>query len=123
MFVTVAVEDDYVLGNGRLTDVHAKFQQFAVNARSAPPRICRRHVSNQRPDVRRNRWSAEPAMTLPAPERPKAATVPGDDGLRPDNDQRPAPLVPHRDNQTQSQRSPRVSRSRRGCDRCSTCNW
>ena len=85
---------DHVFRDRGLTHVDPEFQQFAVDPRGAPPRVRGRDASNERADVGRDRRSADPTPTLPAPERAEGAAVPANDGLRFDDDERGAPLGP-----------------------------
>jgi hypothetical protein len=42
-----AAAPNHVLGDGRLSYLKAKFQQFAMNARRAPERIINAHLTNE----------------------------------------------------------------------------
>ena len=53
----------HVLRHYRLTHLDSKFQQFAVDPRSAPQRVALRHRANQRPDITRH---GRPIGTPPA---------------------------------------------------------
>src|SRR2546422_7061954 len=79
---------------GRLTDVDPEFQQFAMNPRRAPTRVCVGHRTNEQTDVGGHGRSADAAPALPAPPQPEALSVPGDDGLRLDDDERRSPSDP-----------------------------
>ena len=81
----------HVFRDGRLTDVDPEFQQFAMNPRRAPARVRLRHRANQRADVGGHRRSPDAAPALPGPPQPEAPSVPGDDGLRLDDDERRSP--------------------------------
>jgi hypothetical protein len=78
-----------------LTDVEPEFQQFAMNSRGAPTRIGLRHRANQRTDVRWHGRSPHATPALQGPPEPEASSVPGDDGLRLDDDQRRSPSRQH----------------------------
>ena len=92
--MSVMAAADHVFGDRGLTHLDPKFQQFAVNARRTPTRICVRHVANQRPDLTGDDGPAEAAPAPPGPARAEAATVPRNDRLRLDDHQVRAPLVP-----------------------------
>ena len=85
---------DHVFRDSGLTDVDAEFQQFAMDPWRAPTRVRLRHGADQRADVRRHGRSPHAATALPGPPQPKAPSVPGDDGLRLDDDERRSPFGP-----------------------------
>ena len=84
----------HVCRDRRLTALNSKFQQFAVDPRSAPQRVGLRHRANQRPDSSRHCRPTGTATALPGPEQPEASAVPGDHRLRCDDDERPSPPGP-----------------------------
>src|SRR5215472_19126872 len=62
----------------------------------APQRVVAAHLPDQIADLagdRRSAWFA--AAHFPGPEEPKALAMPRDDGLRPDDGQRRAPVWPN----------------------------
>ena len=71
--------------DGRLTDRDSHLLQFAMDPRRTPERIRARELADQRAHVGGHARSAGAPAALPGPEEPKAASVPGDDGLRPDD--------------------------------------
>jgi hypothetical protein len=87
---------DHVLGDARLTDVDAEFQQFPVKTRRTPERILAAHGADELANVLGNIGSTElAAPDFPLPEESKAFPVPGNDGLRLDDDQCGTPAVPN----------------------------
>src|SRR6266851_1586657 len=74
-----------------LTDVDSEFQQFAMNPRRALARICARYFANERADVSGHGRPPHAAPTPPGPPQPETSSVPGDDGLRLDDDERRSP--------------------------------
>jgi len=84
----------HVLGDARLADLYAELQQFAVDARRAPQRVCVRHRADQRADVARHGRPTSTATALPGPEQPEASAMPGDHSLRFDEDERRSPSGP-----------------------------
>lgn len=73
----------------------SRVQQFAVDSWGAPERICCGHRANQSTDVRPDGRSIHATTALPRPEAAEALTVPCDDRLRLDDDERGSPVVPH----------------------------
>ena len=65
-----------------------------MDPRRAPARVRLRHRPNQRADFGGHRRSPDPASTLPGPPEPEALSVPGDDGLRLDDDEHRSPSRP-----------------------------
>ena len=65
-----------------------------MNSWRAPQRVHVRHRANQLADIRRNARSTHAVSALPRPEEPEAATVPGEDRLGSDDDERCPPSVP-----------------------------
>ena len=43
----------HVLGNRSLADIDAELEEFSMNARSAPERICQAHLADQLPEISR----------------------------------------------------------------------
>jgi hypothetical protein len=86
---------DHVFGNGRLRNLNAEFQKFAVYPRCAPERILAAHRSNQ---IARFLWnlgkSASSMTYLPSPIPLKSLTMPFNDGFRLNDDQRGTPFRP-----------------------------
>src|SRR4029453_19032735 len=69
-----------VLADTRLTDLDAKFEQLAMNARSSPQRVFAAHGSNQLAYVLRHAWTTALAPSnLPGPEEAESLSVPADD--------------------------------------------
>ena len=93
-FVMVAWLSRHVLRDGRLTHGDPQLLQFAVNPRRTPERIRRGHSTDQRADVWSRGWTTGAVPTLPGPEQAEAASVPGEDGLRLDEDKRRPPTAP-----------------------------
>src|SRR6202030_238563 len=58
-----------VFRDGGLTDVDAEFQEFAMNPRRTPARICVRHVADECEDVRGRRSSNLARLALGPPLR------------------------------------------------------
>src|SRR5215468_4821636 len=78
-----------------LRDVDPECPQLAVNPRCAPQRVGGRHLAHKGANLLINGWTAR--MSLPRAARPAAAkpvAMPADDGLRLNDNQRPAPAVP-----------------------------
>ena len=114
----------HVFRDGRLTDVDPEFQQFAMNPRRAPPRVRVRHRANQRPDVGRHGRSPHATPALPRPPQAEASSVPGDDGLGLDDDERRSPSGPvcvRADFRANGPPS-RAATAAAECA-CSTCSW
>ena len=87
---------DQVLADAGLTDVDAKFEQFAVNAWRAPEWILAAYLADQIPKVLGNRRPSGLAVTdLPGPEQTEALPMPGNHSLRLDDDERGAPIGPN----------------------------
>ncbi len=61
----------HVFGYGRLADIDAKLQQFAVNPRSTPERVGKADCPDQLPDVRRQLRTATKRFRLASPVRRK----------------------------------------------------
>ena len=69
----------------RLSDLEAELEQFTMNVRGAPERICPAHLTNERAQLRRDLRSANMVARSPAPICSKPSAMPANDGLRPDN--------------------------------------
>jgi hypothetical protein len=80
--------------NGRLGHVDPEFQEFAMNARGAPPWVRLRHRANERTDVRGHRRSPDAAPTVPSPPQLEASPMPRDDGLWLDDHECRSPSSP-----------------------------
>jgi hypothetical protein len=83
----------------------------------APQRVVAAHLPDQIADLAgdpRSAWFA--AAHFPGPEQTKALAMPRDDGLRPDDGQRRALVLPNARRTTHKQRSAGVKRGR-GTDR------
>ena len=65
-----------------------------MNPRCAPARVRVRHRANQHADVGGHGRSTHTAPALPGSPQPEAPSVPGDDGLRLDDDERRSPAGP-----------------------------
>lgn len=83
-----------IFRDARLTHVDPEFQQLAMDAGSAPQGIGLRHRADQRADGRRYGRSTETATALPRPPEAERATVPGNNGLWPHDDDCGSPLRP-----------------------------
>src|SRR5260370_23979859 len=85
---------DQVLGDRGLRHLDSNLQQFSVNARSSPTRVGEAHLPNQIADFRRYRRATFATPTLPSPIEAKRFGMPGNDGLRLDQEQCRSPVVP-----------------------------
>src|SRR5665811_175556 len=73
----------HVFAHAGFADVNAQFEEFSVDARSAPKRVLAAHLPNQLTDfLRHRRAAALAAANLPSPKQSKSLAVPSDDGLR-----------------------------------------
>ena len=87
---------DQVLAHAGFADVHAEFEQFAVNPGGAPGWVRSAHQTDQIAYVFRNRRTPGFAMPdLPSPKKAKAFPVPSDHGFGLDDDECGAPVSPH----------------------------
>ena len=75
----------HVLGNGRLPDIDAELEQFAMNPRCAPKRVLDTHVSNELTNLQRSLWSATVRSRFPPPIGSESGPVPTDHRLRFEN--------------------------------------
>src|SRR6202163_2870934 len=76
---------DHVPGNARLRDLKPELEQFAVNARRAPKRVFDAHPPDQRAQLRVDLRSPSLWARLPTPVAAKAAPVPTQERLGPDD--------------------------------------
>ena len=83
-----------VFRDAGLTDFDAELQQLAVNARSAPEWVGLGHRADQGADVGWDCRTTEPVTAFPGPKASKGLPVPGDDGLRSDDNDGRSPLRP-----------------------------
>jgi hypothetical protein len=84
------------LADAGFANVDTELEQLAVNPRRSPEWILAADLVNQGADLRRDCGPTRAAVTrLPGPEETKGSTVPCDHGLRPDDDQRRAPIRPN----------------------------
>src|SRR5215471_8129050 len=73
---------DHVLGDGRLRDLEAKLEQFAMDTRSAPQRVLFVHLPDQIAQFTIDLRPACPMAGFPAPESSEACAMPAQDRLR-----------------------------------------
>src|SRR4051794_9707712 len=73
----------HVLGNRSLADIDAELEEFSMNARSAPERICQAHLVDQLSNLEGHLGPAGSSSRLPAPEGAESSTMPSYDRLRP----------------------------------------
>src|SRR3954471_16920486 len=73
----------HVLGNRSLADSDAELEEFSMDARSAPERICQAHLADQLPKFERHLGPAGSSSRLPAPEGAESSTMPSYNRLRP----------------------------------------
>jgi len=85
----------HVFRDSRLADVDPEFQQFAMNPRRAPTGIRLGHGANQSAEVGGHRRPTDASAAPPCPLEPEASSVPGDYGLRLDDDERRSPFRQH----------------------------
>jgi len=86
---------DQVFAHAGLADVNAQFEEFTVDARSAPKRVLAAHLPNQLTDFLRHRRAAALASAnFPSPKQAKSLAVPRYDGLGFDDAKSRAPFVP-----------------------------
>src|SRR5437763_1683488 len=85
---------DHVLGDCCLRHLNTEFQEFPMNARSAPARVSETHVPDEIPNFRRYRRATFATPTLPSPIEAKSLAMPSDNRLRFDQEQRRSPIVP-----------------------------
>ncbi len=86
---------NHIFAHARLADVNAEFEEFTVDARSAPKRVVAAHLANQFAYFLRHRWAAAlAAANLPSPKQSKSLPVPRDDGCRFDDAKSRTPFGP-----------------------------
>jgi len=80
---------NHVFADAGLADIDTEFEKLAVDARNTPEWVFSAHLADQLTDFYRNaRPPDSPATDFPSPQKSKALAMPGDDGLRLDEDQR-----------------------------------
>ena len=86
----------HVLRDGRLCDVEAELEEFAVDSGCTPEQIGEGHFSNEAFDnVRNRRSSLSFPSAIPRPEDLESFPVPADDGIGLYDDKRVFPAVPN----------------------------
>src|SRR4051794_3568625 len=73
----------HVLGSRSLADIDAELEEFSMDARSAPERICQAHLADQLPNFEGQLGPAGSSSRLPAPEAAESSTMPSYNRLRP----------------------------------------
>jgi len=68
----------HVLRYGRLPDINAEHEEFAVDPRRTPKSVCNTHVTNELTNLQRRPRSATARSRFPAPIDPEAGAVPAD---------------------------------------------
>ena len=77
----------HVLAYAGLADVDSELEQLAVYTRCSPQHILAAQPADQFSNIFRDRRPARlPTSNLPCPEQPEALAVPGDHGVRFDDD-------------------------------------
>src|SRR5271170_3510248 len=79
---------DHIPADGRFSDLDSKHQQFTMNPGCAPQRVLTVHPPDQRSNFGINPWTAADAAGFPTPVDAETASVPADNGLRLDDDDR-----------------------------------
>src|SRR5436309_12582238 len=69
----------------RLSDLKAKLEQLAMDARRSPQRIFRAHPPDQRAQIRGDPRSASTGAGFPTPVPTEAGAMPTHEGLGPDD--------------------------------------
>jgi hypothetical protein len=77
-----------------LRHLNTEFQEFAMDARRSPARVGETHFPDEIPNFIGYRGSPFKMATLPIPTQSEALAMPGDNGLRLDNEQCRSPVVP-----------------------------
>jgi len=72
----------HVLRDRGLPDIDAELEQFAVDARRIPKRICNAHLANEVADLGWDTRSPAPRSSFPAPIEPEPGAMPAEHGLR-----------------------------------------
>lgn len=85
---------DDVFGNSGLRDLDADFQQFSVDARSAPEGIGRTHLADKFDDLGRHGRATWKVVAFPFPIQAESLPVPSDHGFGFDDEQCGTPLAP-----------------------------
>jgi len=75
-------------------DLEAELEQLAVNTRRSPGRVLAGHSTDERPDIRIDRWTSASVSALPGPVEPKALAMPADHGFGLHEDQGVVPVWP-----------------------------
>src|SRR3954451_19822018 len=75
----------HVLGYRGLAYVDAELEEFSMDARSAPERICQAHLADQLPNFERHLGPADSSSRFPAPEHAKTSAMPAQNRLRLDD--------------------------------------
>src|SRR3954451_4827713 len=75
----------HVLGYRGLGYVDAELEEFSMDARSAPERICQAHLADQLPNFERHLGPADSSSRFPAPEHAKTSAMPAQNRLRLDD--------------------------------------
>src|SRR3954447_20378997 len=73
----------HVLGNRSLADSDAELEEFSMDARSAPERICQAHLADQLPNFARHLGPPGSPSRFPTPEGAESSTMPSYNRLRP----------------------------------------
>src|SRR5947209_11069708 len=76
---------DHVLRDAGLSDLKAKLEQLAMDARRSPQRIFRAHPPDQRAQIRVDLRSTSKGAGFPTPVPTEAGAMPADEGLRSDD--------------------------------------
>src|SRR3954451_11222519 len=76
-----APSSGHVLGNRGLAYVDAELEEFSMDARSAPERICQAHLADQLPNFERHLGPADSSSRFPTPKGAKAGAMPADNRL------------------------------------------
>ena len=97
-----ATTSAHVLGDSRLSDVDAEFQQLAMDARRAPKRVIAADCPDQIADLGRDLRPADTTSRLPAPVETEAAPMPANQRLGLEDDRgseqrREQPVEPDED--------------------------
>jgi hypothetical protein len=83
-------------GNSTFGDVEAEFEKLTVNSGSAPGGVLVDHPPDESTKLGIDLWPAKaPWARSQAPEQPEASPMPGDNGVRFDDDQDVAPGWPN----------------------------
>jgi len=86
---------EHVFGDSCLGNVDPEFKQFSMNPGSSPGGIIFAHSTDEFASILRNSGSSRLAVpAFPGPKQSESLAMPGDDGLRFNNDKSRAPLGP-----------------------------